>query len=75
MAEFIIDETIIKAGSEYVWLWVAIEPKDNAIPGLTISKIKTCLLPKGLSQTWSGPMENMRHQQTVELGIRKHVDS
>ena len=30
VAEFIIDETIIKAGSEYVWLWVAIEPKDKA---------------------------------------------
>ena len=33
-----MDETIIKAGSEYVWLWVAIEPKDNAILELTVSK-------------------------------------
>ena len=37
-AEFIMDETIIKAGSEYVWLWVAIEPKDRRILALTVSK-------------------------------------
>ena len=36
--EFIIGATIIKAGSEYVWLWVAIEPKDKAILALTVSK-------------------------------------
>ena len=38
VAEFIIDETIIKAGSEHVWLWVAVEPTDKAILGLTVSK-------------------------------------
>ena len=27
VSEFIIDETQIKVGSEYIWLWVAIEPK------------------------------------------------
>ena len=32
------DETIIKAGSEYIWLWVAIEPKDKEILGMSISK-------------------------------------
>ena len=30
IAEFIVDETIINVGSEYVWLWVAIEPKNKA---------------------------------------------
>src|SRR5215207_1446732 len=25
ITEFIIDETIIKVGSEYVWLWIAID--------------------------------------------------
>ena len=29
ISEFIIDETLIKAGSNYVWLWVAIEPRDK----------------------------------------------
>jgi hypothetical protein len=28
--EYVLDETtIIKAGSEYIWLWVAIEPKNK----------------------------------------------
>jgi transposase-like protein len=26
LSEFIIDETLIRVGSDYVWLWVAIEP-------------------------------------------------
>ena len=38
VAEFTVDETTIKAGSEYVWLWVAIEPKDKAILALNVSK-------------------------------------
>jgi putative transposase len=29
IAEFIIDETQLKVGSEYIWLWIAIEPKDR----------------------------------------------
>jgi len=38
ISEFIVDETAIKAGSEYTWLWVAIEPKDRQILALSISK-------------------------------------
>jgi len=38
ISQFIIDETLIKAGSELVWLWVAIEPKDRRILALNISK-------------------------------------
>jgi putative transposase len=36
--EFIIDETLLKVGSEYVWLWVAIDPKSRQILALSISK-------------------------------------
>jgi len=36
--EFIIDETLFKVGSEYVWLWVAIDPKNRQILALSISK-------------------------------------
>jgi putative transposase len=36
--EFIVDETLIKAGSEYTWLWVAIEPENKQILALNISK-------------------------------------
>jgi putative transposase len=32
------DETAIKAGSELIWLWIAIEPKDREILSISISK-------------------------------------
>ena len=38
ISEFIVDETAIKAGSEYIWLWVAIEQKNKQILALSISK-------------------------------------
>ncbi len=38
MAEFIIDETMIKVGSEHAWLWIAIEPKNKETLAITISK-------------------------------------
>jgi putative transposase len=36
--EFIVDETIIQAGSEYIYLVVAIKPKDKEIIGMSILK-------------------------------------
>jgi putative transposase len=39
--EFIIDETLIKIGSELIWLWVAtIELGSKEILGISISKEK-----------------------------------
>ena len=38
ISQFIIDEALVKAGSELVWLWVAIEPKGRRILALNISK-------------------------------------
>ena len=38
ISEFIIDETLFKVGSEYIWLWVAIEPTNKQILALSISK-------------------------------------
>ncbi len=32
-----IDETLIKVGGEFVWLWIASEPKDKTILGIHIS--------------------------------------
>ena len=41
ITEFIIDETIIKVGSEYIWLWIAIEDDNREILRIYISnKIK-----------------------------------
>ncbi len=38
ISELIVDETVIKVGSELIWLWVAIEPKNTEILALNISK-------------------------------------
>jgi putative transposase len=38
ITEFIIDETIIKVGSEYIWLWIAIEDDNREILQISISK-------------------------------------
>jgi putative transposase len=39
---FIIDETAIKAGSELVWLWVIVEPKNKEILQLMYQKNEMC---------------------------------
>jgi|SRR4051794_937411 putative transposase len=36
--EFVIDGPLIKVGSEYIWLWIAVEPKNREILALSISK-------------------------------------
>ena len=38
ISEFIIDETLLNVGSEYIWLWVAIDSKSKEILALSISK-------------------------------------
>ena len=42
--EFIIDETLIKIGSELIWLWVAIGLESKEILGIRISKERNMLL-------------------------------
>ena len=42
--EFIIDETLIKIGSKYVWLWVAIEPMNKQVIHIDISFERTMLI-------------------------------
>ena len=38
ISEFIIDETLLKVGFEFIWLWVVIEPENRQILALSISK-------------------------------------
>ena len=38
ITEYIVDEAIIKVGAEYIWLWVAIEPKDRENFSISTSK-------------------------------------
>jgi len=42
--EFIVDETLIKVGGEFVWLWIASEPKDKTILGIHISYERSMLI-------------------------------
>jgi putative transposase len=44
LAEFIIDETLIKSGHEYTWLWIAIEPVNKTILDIHISKERNMLI-------------------------------
>jgi putative transposase len=44
VTEFIIDETIIKVGSEYIWLWIAIENDNREILQISISKEMLCCM-------------------------------
>jgi putative transposase len=38
VSEYIVDEFMLKVGSEYIWLWIAIEPENKQILALYISK-------------------------------------
>jgi putative transposase len=38
LSEYIVDETMLKVNSEYIWLWVAIEPENKQILALNITK-------------------------------------
>ena len=42
--EYIVDETLVKVGSELVWLWVAIEPENRQILALSMSKERNMLI-------------------------------
>jgi putative transposase len=49
ISEFIVDETLLKVGSEYIWLWVAIEPINRQVLALSISKERNMFVaPRGL---------------------------
>ena len=44
ISEYVIDETILKVGSEDIWLWIAIEPENRQILALNISKERNMLI-------------------------------
>ena len=44
--EYVIDETVIKIGSELIWLWVAIDNKTKRILRLSISKEETLFVAR-----------------------------
>ena len=44
MSAFIIDETIIKIGSQHFWLWFCIEPIHSLVLGIYISEERNMLV-------------------------------
>jgi putative transposase len=38
ISEFIVDEILLKVGSEFMWLWVAIEPQNRQILAVTVTR-------------------------------------
>ena len=72
IAEYIIDETQIKVGSECIWLWVAIKSVTKNIVAINISKERNMFVAsRGFYITLQKTMTNIRFQQTVVLGIHK----
>ena len=78
ISEFIVDETQIKVvGSEYIWLWIAIEPENKEIVGLRISKERNMFVAERFCQiSLKNVVENIQFLQMVVVpGIHKHADS
>jgi transposase-like protein len=50
VSEFIIDETEIKIGKNYFWIWVAIEPNNKTILGIHISIERNMFIAEQLLQ-------------------------
>ncbi|HXT82772.1 MAG TPA: DDE-type integrase/transposase/recombinase [Verrucomicrobiae bacterium] len=46
ISEYIIDETIIKVGSDYIWVWDAIEPESKEILDMSILKERNMFVTK-----------------------------
>ena len=74
--EFIVDETLIKVGGEFVWLWIASEPTDKTILGIHISYERSMLIAEHF--ILSLVKKYGKHpvfQLMVVHGIHKPVDS
>jgi transposase-like protein len=75
--EYVVDATMLKVWSEYIWLWVAIEPENRQILALflpKVSKKETCLLLKDIFLVWSKFMESIQSLQRWRYLVPKwHV--
>jgi transposase-like protein len=73
MKAFIIDETQIKVGSQYIWLWVAIEPKHRQILQIDLSSERTMLVAERFITSLINKLANVQYQQMAEHGIHRPV--
>ncbi len=73
----IIDETVIKVGSEYIWIWVAIELESKEILGISISKEQNMFvaIERFISDVAEEHEEHSSFHRWMAVGIHKHVDS
>jgi len=70
IAEYIIDETQIKVGSECIWLWVAIKSVTKNIVAIIISKErKMFVASRDFYTILQRTMTNTQFPQMTELGI------
>ena len=44
ISEYIVDETLLKVGSELIWLWVAIEPVNGQILAQNMTQDRNMLI-------------------------------
>jgi putative transposase len=67
VSEYIVDETMLKVGSEYIWLWIAIEPENKQILALYVSKERNMFVAEHfLSQMLCITMEYILFQPMVK---------
>ncbi|MEJ7640876.1 MAG: DDE-type integrase/transposase/recombinase [Candidatus Nitrosocosmicus sp.] len=72
--ELIVDETVIKVGSEYTWLWVAVESKNSEILALSISKERNMFvaerfLSRVVKEFGKHPVPQMEEHGTLKLAV------
>jgi putative transposase len=68
ISEYVVDETLIKVGSESIWLWVAIELENKQVLALfgKYPKKETCLLLRDSLMIWSRYMVYTVYRQMEE---------
>ncbi len=75
VSEFILDETLLKVGSELIWLWVAIEPENKQILALSISKERNMFVAERFIWVSSMLMEDTQFLPMEVRGTPWHADS
>ena len=64
ISEYIVDETLVKVGSELMWLWIAIEPKNKQIFAQSITQDRNMLVAErflsGIVNSWKTSSFNRR---------------
>ncbi|MGD9534577.1 MAG: DDE-type integrase/transposase/recombinase [Candidatus Nitrosocosmicus sp.] len=74
ISEYIVDETLLKAGSELVWLWVAIEPKNSQILAQSITQERNMFVAERFLSSVVNDYGKHRYPQMEGHGIHKPVN-